>query len=52
MTRELIALKKIDFLCVMIVILTMISACTGVFYTTGGERFTVQNIFRAIWLVD
>jgi len=45
MTRELIVLKKIDFLCVMIVILTLVSACSGVFYTTGGERFTVQNIY-------
>jgi len=45
MTWQVIVLKKFDFLCVMIVILTIISACTGVFYTTGGERFTVKNIY-------
>lgn len=38
-------LKKIDFICFIIVVLTMISASIGIFYSTGEEKFTVKNIY-------
>lgn len=38
-------MKKIDFICFIIVVLTMISASIGIFYSTGEEKFTVKNIY-------
>lgn len=41
-------MKKIDYLCYFIVILTLITALVGIFYSTGGSRFVVQNIYGEI----
>lgn len=38
-------MKKIGYLYFTIILLTLISASIGVFYSTGGERFTVNNIY-------
>ena len=38
-------MKKIYNVSYLIVILTLVSAFVGIFYTTGGERFLVDNIY-------
>ncbi|TCT15600.1 hypothetical protein EDC18_103308 [Natranaerovirga pectinivora] len=38
-------MKKIDYICFLIVILTLVIAGIGIFYSTGGERFIVENIY-------
>lgn len=38
-------MKKINYLCYIIVLFTLISAGVGIFYSTGSERFTVKNIY-------
>lgn len=38
-------MSKRSFLCYLVVILTFIAAFSGVFYTFGGERFFVENIY-------
>lgn len=38
-------MKRIDGLCYAIVVLTLISALVGIFYSTGGSQFTVENIY-------
>lgn len=39
-------MKKIDLLCYAVVVLTVIVASVGIFYTTGSDRFTVKNIYE------
>lgn len=38
-------MKKVHYLCYLIVVLTMISALVGLFYTTGSGTFVVENIY-------
>lgn len=38
-------MKRIDSLCDAIVVLTLILALAGIFYSTGGSQFTVENIY-------
>lgn len=38
-------MKKIQYISYLIVLLTLASALVGIFYTTGGERFLVENIY-------
>ncbi len=38
-------MKKVNYLCYFIVLLTLISAGTGIFYSTGGDSFAVKNIY-------
>jgi len=38
-------LKKIGYLYFAIILLTLVSASIGVFYSTGGESFTINNIY-------
>lgn len=38
-------MKKVDFLCYFVVVLTLIATLVGVFYSTGSDRFIVDNIY-------
>ena len=38
-------MKIINYLCFFIVILVFISAGVGIFYSTGTDRFSVENIY-------
>lgn len=38
-------MKKIDHLCYLIVVLTLIATIVGIFYSTGADSFTVENIY-------
>ncbi len=38
-------MKTINYLCYVIVVLTLISAGVGIFYSTGNDTFTVENIY-------
>lgn len=38
-------MKKIYYISYLIVLLTLVSALVGIFYTTGGERLLVDNIY-------
>lgn len=40
-----VCMKATSYLCYILVALTMVSALVGIFYTTGGERFQVTNIY-------
>ncbi len=38
-------MPRINSLCYAIVVLTLISALVGIFYSTGGSQFSVENIY-------
>ncbi|QNO14212.1 hypothetical protein HYG86_05215 [Alkalicella caledoniensis] len=38
-------MKKLNYLCYFIVFLIFVCGLVGIFYTTGGDRFTVENIY-------
>lgn len=38
-------MKRINYLCYIIILLTLISTTVGIFYSTGGDRLTVENIY-------
>lgn len=38
-------MKRINYLCYIIIVLTLISTTVGIFYSTGGDRLTVENIY-------
>ncbi len=41
-------MQRIDSLCYTMVVLTLISALVGLFYSTGGSQFSVENIYGEI----
>lgn len=38
-------MKKLNYLCYFIVLLTLVSALVGILYSTGSDRFVVENIY-------
>lgn len=41
-------MRKIDLLCYIIVLLTLVTTTVGLLYSTGGERIFVENIYGEI----
>ena len=38
-------MKKVDYLCYMIVFLTLVTTLSGLLYSNGGSEFEVENIY-------